>query len=80
MKLKRNIATSENGFIFNPATGDSFSSNTIGAEILQLMKDGKLSSEIKQLLLDKYDVEPNMLERDWDDWMSQLKDANLLES
>ncbi|MBC8052783.1 MAG: PqqD family protein [Sphingobacteriaceae bacterium] len=79
MKLKKNIATSENGFIFNPATGDSFSSNPIAAEILQMMKDGKSSSQIKAELLDKYHVEELQLERDWDDWMSQLKDANLLE-
>ena len=35
MKLKKNIATSESGFVFNPSTGDSFSLNTIGAEILK---------------------------------------------
>ncbi len=79
MKLKKNIATSENGFIFNPTTGDSFSSNPIAAEILQMMKDGKSSSLIKAELLNNYDVEELQLERDWDDWMSQLKDANLLE-
>ena len=80
MNLKKNIATSENGFIFNPATGDSYSSNPIAAEILNSMKDGKHCIEIKQAILDKYDVEPNQLERDWDDWMAQLKDANLLEN
>ncbi|MGI4749527.1 MAG: PqqD family protein [Janthinobacterium lividum] len=79
MKLKKNIATSENGFIFNPATGDSFSGNTIAAEILLLMKIGKSDVAIKQEILEKYDAEPMQLEQDWDDWMLQLKDANLLE-
>lgn len=79
MKLKKNIATSENGFIFNPATGDSFSGNTIAAEILLLMKTGKSDVAIKQEILEKYDTEPMQLEQDWDDWMLQLKDANLLE-
>lgn len=79
MKLKKNIATSENGFIFNPSTGDSFSSNLIAAEILGLMKSGKSSEEIKQHMLDNYDVEEAQLERDWEDWTMQLKDANLLE-
>lgn len=79
MKLKKNIATSENGFIFNPSTGDSFSSNPIAAEILGLMKAGKDSLEIKQQLLDTYDVDATQLERDWEDWVLQLKDANLLE-
>ncbi|MES2274890.1 MAG: PqqD family protein [Bacteroidota bacterium] len=79
MKLKKNIATSENGFIFNPSTGDSFSSNPIAAEILGLMKAGKTSPEIKQQLLENYEVEETQLERDWEDWTLQLKDANLLE-
>ncbi|QKJ29789.1 PqqD family protein [Mucilaginibacter mali] len=79
MKLKKNIATSENGFIFNPSTGDSFSSNPIAAEILALMKAGKDSLEIKQQILDTYDVDATQLERDWEDWVLQLKDANLLE-
>jgi len=79
MKLKKNIATSENGFIFNPSTGDSFSSNPIAAEILGLMKAGRTSLDIKQYVVDKYDVEEAQLERDWEDWLLQLKDANLLE-
>lgn len=79
MKLKKNIATSENGLIFNPANGDSFSGNAMAAEILQLMKTGKIEAEIKQEILQKYDTEPLQLEQDWDDWILQLKDANLLE-
>ncbi|WP_175632828.1 PqqD family protein [Pedobacter ghigonis] len=79
MKLKANIATSENGFIFNPATGDSFTSNTIAAEILTCLKAGESEMEIKQKILDRYDVELCQLERDWDDYMLQLKEANLLD-
>jgi hypothetical protein len=79
MKLKKNIATSENGFIFNPSTGDSFSSNGIAAEILGLMKAGKTSLEIKQHILVNYEVDEAQLERDWEDWALQIKDANLLE-
>ncbi|WP_421945247.1 PqqD family protein [Pedobacter sp.] len=77
--MKTNIATSENGFIFNPATGDSFTSNSIAAEILTYMKAGELTEDIKQKILNKYEVEPTQLERDWDDYMHQLKEANLLE-
>jgi hypothetical protein len=80
VKLKANIATSDNGFIFNPATGDSYTSNAIAALILALMKAGKTDADIKLEILDTYDVEASALERDWDDWMLQLKDANLLEA
>ncbi len=79
MKLKPNIATSENGFIFNPATGDSYNSNPIAAEILSHMKLAQSEQEIKKKILDKYEVEPAQLERDWEDYMQKLKEANLLD-
>ena len=41
MRVRKNIATSDEGFVFNPATGDSFSTNSIGAEIIRLMKGEK---------------------------------------
>ena len=78
MYLKKNIATSESGFIFNPSTGDSYAANPVAAEIVQLLKQGTASSSVKEQILQKYEVEPFRLEQDWDDFMSQLKEANLL--
>lgn len=80
MQLKKNIATSESGFIFNPSTGDSYSANPIAAEILQQLKEGIPSSQIKKDIVNRYDVESSQLEKDWDDFTSQLKSANLLEN
>jgi len=79
MRIKKNIATSENGFIFNPATGDSFSGNAMASVILLAMKNGLAEAEIKQDILQKYDVNADQLNRDWEDWIVQLKEANLLE-
>jgi hypothetical protein len=79
MRLKKNIATSDTGFIFNPGTGDSFSANGIAADIITFLKEGQPISDIKKSILEKYDVTPNMLEKDWDDFTAQLKEANLLE-
>jgi len=79
MRIKKNIATSENGFIFNPATGDSFSANHLASSILLSMKNGEDAGLIKQNILEKYDVAPEQLERDWEDWLMQLKEANLVE-
>jgi len=80
MYLRKNIATSESGFIFNPSTGDSFSANPVAAEILQQLKQGTPAVQIKEWLLGSYEVEPLRLERDWDEFINQLKEANLLES
>jgi hypothetical protein len=79
MKLKKNIATSEAGLIFNPGTGDSFSVNNIGSEILALLKDNKSMQDVIGHLVLKYDVDTNQLEKDLDDFVSQLTDHNLLE-
>jgi hypothetical protein len=79
MRFKKNIATSDTGFIFNPGSGDSFSSNSIGSEILSFFKEDKSQKEITELICAKYDVEKNQLEKDLDDFFSQLRDHNLLE-
>lgn len=79
MKLNKNLAVSETGFIFNPSTGDSFSANTIGAEVLNLLKEGQNAADIKQALADKYDVDKTVLEKDVDDFIVLLRDNNLLQ-
>lgn len=76
--IKKNIATNEFGFVFNPATGDSYSSNPIAAEIIQLMKDGSSLQEIKKILFDKYEADKMTIEKDVDEFMGLLKENNLL--
>jgi hypothetical protein len=79
MKLRKNIATSEEGFIFNPGTGDSFSTNPIGSEIIALLKEDNGLSAIIEKVCDKYDVGASQFEKDLDDFVSQLKEASILE-
>lgn len=79
MKVRKNIATSEEGFLFNPTTGDSFSSNPIGTEIILLMKEGKSSSEIIEVMCEKYDVDQVLFERDLEEFTTVLKEYNILE-
>jgi len=79
MKLKKNIATSEAGLIFNPGTGDSFSVNTIGNVILAMLKESRSKQEIIDFFSLKYDADKNQLDRDMDDFFEQLTDYNLLD-
>lgn len=79
MRLKKNIATSESGFIFNPGTGDSYTANPLAADILLQLKEGVAAADIKKSILERYDVSPGILEKDWDDFTAQLREANLLE-
>ena len=76
--IKKNIATNELGFIFNPGTGDSYSSNPIAAEIIQMMREEVSFTEIKKRLLEKYEVDKSTIEKDLDDFVGLLKENNLL--
>lgn len=78
MKLNQSIAISENGFVFNPATGDSFTLNNTGMQIISMLKSGKTIDDIKELLTAEYDVDTMILDRYLQDFISDLKRNNLL--
>ncbi len=78
MKIHSNLAVSDSGFIFNPSNGDSFSTNLVGAELIRLLKDGKNLAEIKKEITAKYEVEPTVFEKDYEDFISQLQDHFLV--
>jgi hypothetical protein len=79
MVIKGNIAISDNGFVFNPSTGDSFTMNSTGREVLLLIKEGKDSDQITELIIEKYEVDKMTIERYLDDFMNELSTNNLLE-
>ena len=79
MKLKKNIATSEAGFVFNPATGDSFAANPLAADIIGQLQAGHAAVAIQADLLERYEVSASQLQRDFDDLLAQLAHYHLLE-
>ncbi len=79
MKIKKNIAISESGFIFNPTTGDSFSTNPIGFEIIHLLKEEKSKEEIKESILNRYAVDESTFEKDFYDFSNLLQNAFIAE-
>lgn len=79
MKLKKNIATSEAGLIFNPGTGDSFSVNEMGKTILSLLKDNISNDDLLGRISEKYDVDRLQLEKDMEDFLTMLREYNLIE-
>jgi hypothetical protein len=80
MRIKKHIAISDSGVIFNGATGDSFSLNPIAGEILNLIKADQSEDQIKSQLLDKYDVDAERIDGDLYDFFAHLRQLNLLES
>lgn len=79
MKIKRDIAVSDSGLVFNPMNGESYSVNPIGMEIFNLLKEQKGFNEISKKLKDKFEVEDSTLEKDFFDFTSMLKQYELLE-
>lgn len=79
MTIKKNIALSDTGFVFDPSSGDSFSTNPIGLEIIQLLKQHKTTSEIETQLLSTYEVDKNTFEKDFYDFVNMLAKLKLTE-
>jgi len=79
MKLRKNIAISESGFVFDPNSGDSFSINPIGAEIIDLLKQEKQYEEVQAIMLEKYDTNAASFERYYYDFISMLEQYGLCE-
>ena len=80
MKIKRNIALSDTGFLFNPSTGDSFSLNPIGQEIIRLTQEGKSDDEISKTIVSEYMIDYDSVERDLYDFKQMLANYKLLEN
>lgn len=80
MTIKKNIALSETGFVFDPSSGDSFSTNPIGLEIIQLLKQTKSKDEIETHILARYEVDKITFEKDFYDFVNILGKLKLTEA
>ena len=78
MEINKNIAISDSWFVFNPSTGDSFSTNQIGVEIINLLKEGKEISDVVNEVTSKYNVEKSNLEKDLGDFFSMLTSFQII--
>ena len=78
LKIPSNIAISDSGFIFLPTTGETFTVNSLGSEIIKLLKIDKSYNEIIDYLSEEYDAETKTLTNDLNDFLNQLKNLNVL--
>jgi hypothetical protein len=79
MKLRRNIAVSESGFLFDPTGGESYSLNEQGIEILNLLKEKRSQEEITEYMTETYDIAPDDFERYYFDFIGMLRQFKLLD-
>ncbi|SMP04266.1 PqqD family protein, HPr-rel-A system [Desulfurobacterium pacificum] len=78
-KLNR-LAINDEGFIFDPETGNSYTVNEVGLFILKQLKEGKGESEILDALVENYEVEREEAEKDLIDFLEQLRLMGILEA
>ena len=79
MQIKRNIAVSETGFVFDPTSGESYTINNVGQEIMALMKDGKTPREISAVMCKEYEIDPAGFEKYFYDFTGMLRQFQLIE-
>ena len=80
MNINKNIAVSDSGFVFNPTTGESYSVNPIGVEIIEMLKQEKTLDEINQNLIERYNADIVTIDKDVSDFISLLKQYSLIEN
>ena len=80
MKIKSKVAISDNGFLFDPTTGDSYTTNPVARDIIFLMKQNLQADQIKSAILEKYEVDELTLEKNLIDFYSMLRHFNLTDA
>ena len=80
MKINKNVAISDSGFLFNPVSGESFSVNPVGAEIINMLKEEKSLEQISKQIHNNYNTDEATIEKDLYDYVGILKQHNLIES
>ena len=79
MRKLNSLAISDNGFIFKPSTGESFTTNELGLLIINLLKDGKSADIIIQEITEEFDVDAIAAGRDLYEYLDFLKRENMLD-
>ncbi len=74
----KQLAINDEGFVFDPLTGDSFTVNQTGLFILQKLKEGKETEQIVKELTEEFEVSQEEAERDLIDFVEKLRSYRLL--
>ena len=78
MKLAEEVKISDNGFVFNSKTGDSFNLNPFGLELIKQIGNGKDFDTIRNEVLEKYDIEELSFEKDFYEFCALLKHHQII--
>lgn len=71
-EILHRLAISDNGFVFDPASGNSFTVNQTGLVIIDLLRKEMEPDKALEMLQQEFDVSINTLERDVLDFARSL--------
>jgi hypothetical protein len=71
------LALNDEGFVFDPQTGDSYQVSETGMILLQDFKEGRHPEEIAIRLTERYEVSLDEAQRDCVDFLARLRQFNL---
>ena len=77
-KRLENLAMNDNGFIFDPNTGYSYTSNEPGILILKLLAEGKEKEAIKARLIAEFEVNEDNFNSDFEHFTLMLEALDLV--
>ncbi len=78
MKIPEEVKISDNGFVFNSKTGDSFSLNPFGLELIKNIQEEKELEILKMEIIEKYDVDDLTFEKDFYEFCALLKHHQII--
>jgi len=73
MQVISQLVLDENNMAFHPMMGNSYQLNSVGKEILNMLKHHKLKDEIIEVLAKEYGISEHELFIDVSDFISKLK-------
>lgn len=80
MKVRENLAVSKNGFVFDPETGESFTVNPIGIEIIIQLQKNPDKEELIEILEQEYDTDALTIEKSVSDFLTIMQELKLTEN
>lgn len=80
IRIKAGLRISDQGMVFDPSTGDSFTLNPTGLAILRQMVEGAGESGIFESIIMEYQVTRSEFDRYFLDFVSVLRSMQLLEN
>ncbi len=75
----KNLALSENGFVFDPTSGNTFILNETALIIVKLLIQDKTKEEITKNIREEYDIEKEEFDRGYADLSIQLRELGLIQ-